>query len=72
MARRRRIRKHDIDQNLLESIFEIEREWKQIEAIVEQSIDPMDESICLEKVAREKYLYLLSEARHRKISAIRY
>ena len=72
MAKRRKIRKQDVNQALLDSIFRVEREWKHIQSIVQKSVDPMDASINLEKLAREKYLYLLREARHRKISAIRF
>lgn len=72
MARRRKIRKKDLDQQLLEAIFYVEHEWKELQGIREKSVDPMDASVFLEKIAQEKYLYLLSEARHRKISAIRY
>lgn len=68
----RKIRKQDVDQALLDAIFLIERDWKQIQSIANKSIDPTDSSAAYEKLAREKYLYLLREARHRKISAIRY
>lgn len=68
----KRIRKQDIDQELLDSIFTLEREWKQIRSIVEKSIEPMETSLCKKSIAEAKYLYLLFEARHRKISAIRY
>lgn len=68
----RKIKKRDVDKQLLDAIFKIEREWKQIQNIVEKSIDPHDSSLQYEKLSREKYLFLLREARHRKISAIRY
>ncbi|GGB50916.1 DUF2508 family protein [Virgibacillus dakarensis] len=68
----KKIKKKDIDEQLLDSIFTLEREWKQIRSLVERSIEPMDTSIYRENLAQAKYLFLLREARHRKISAIRY
>ncbi|MEW9675331.1 YaaL family protein [Lentibacillus sp. L22] len=68
----RRIKKKDIDEELLDAIFTLEREWKQIRSLIERSIDPMESSILRENLAQAKYLYLLREARHRKISAVRY
>ncbi|WP_269410807.1 YaaL family protein [Lentibacillus daqui] len=68
----RRIKKKDIDEELLDAIFNLEREWKQIRSLIERSIDPMESSILRENLAQAKYLYLLREARHRKISAVRY
>ncbi|MEN1966487.1 YaaL family protein [Lentibacillus sp. N15] len=68
----KKIKKKDIDEELLDAIFTLEREWKQIRSLLEKSIEPMDSSVHMEKLAEAKYLYLLREARHRKISAIRY
>lgn len=68
----KKLKKKVVDKQLLDAIFNIEREWKQIQNIVEKSIDPEDVSVQFESLAREKYLYLLREARHRKISAVRY
>lgn len=69
---KKKIKKRDVDTQLLDAIISVEREWKQLQEIASRSVDPMDSSKQLEKLAQEKYLYLLREARHRKISAIRY
>lgn len=69
---KKRLKKSDIDEQLLDSIFTLEQEWKQIRMLLEKSIDPIDSSVYLESIAQAKYLYLLCEARHRKISASRY
>lgn len=69
---RKKLKKEDIDKQLLDSIFTLEQEWKQIRSLVEKSIEPMDSSMYRESLAQAKYLYLLREARHRKVSAIRY
>lgn len=68
----RKVKKRDVDEQLLHSIFALEREWKQIQSILEKSIEPTYDGMYMEKLAREKYLYLLREARSRKISAVRY
>lgn len=68
----RKISKRTIDQQLLDSIFTLESEWRHIQAIIESSIEPVDSSIYKQGLAQAKYLFLLREARHRKISAIRW
>lgn len=68
----KKVKKKHIDEKLLDTIFILEREWKSIESIVEKSIEPSLTTIHKEKFAQAKYLFLLREARHRKISAIRY
>lgn len=68
----RKVKKRDVDEELLQSIFAAEREWKQIKAIMEKSIEPIESGINRQNLALAKYLFLLKEARHRKISAIRY
>ncbi|WP_106495635.1 YaaL family protein [Lentibacillus sp. Marseille-P4043] len=68
----KKVKRKDIDEQLLDSIFTLEHEWKQIRSLVEKSIEPLESSICKQKLAEAKYLFLLREARHRKVSAIRY
>ncbi|MUK88100.1 DUF2508 family protein [Ornithinibacillus sp. L9] len=73
MGRKRKKRKkREVDELLLDSLFTVEREWKQIKSIVDKSIDPTIEGKNSERLAQAKYLFLLREARERKISAIRY
>lgn len=73
MGRKKKRRKRrEVDEQLLDSLFKIEREWKQIKSIVDQSIEPTFEGKCSELIAQSKYLVLLREARCRKISAVRY
>lgn len=68
----RKIKKRDVDTELLETIFTLERKWKHLQSIMEKSIEPKEKGIYEEKVARAKYIFLLKEARYRNISAIRY
>ncbi|GIO28185.1 hypothetical protein J43TS3_27960 [Ornithinibacillus bavariensis] len=72
VGRKKRKQKREVDELLLEAIFSIEREWKQIKSLINQSIEPTFEGRSSEKVAQSKYLFLLREAKHRKISAVRY
>ncbi|SET74494.1 Protein of unknown function [Oceanobacillus limi] len=72
MGRKRKKRKREVDESLLDSLFTIEKEWKQIKSIVDQSIDPTIDGKNSELIAQAKYLFLLREARERNISAIRY
>ncbi|WP_047980687.1 YaaL family protein [Ornithinibacillus contaminans] len=70
--KKKRRRKREVDELLLDSIFSIEHEWKQIKSIVSKSIDSSINGRSTEKIAQAKYLFLLREAKHRKISAVRY
>lgn len=67
----RRIKKKDVDAEILDVIFVLEREWKKIQSIGAQSIERTAYSRYIESLARAKYLYLLREARHRNMSAMR-
>lgn len=69
--RRRAIRKR-MDKELLEIIYELQWEWKRIQEVLENSIEPSDHSIYQEKIAKAKFMFLLREARHLNIHAIKY
>lgn len=61
-----------VDQDLLNVLFSAESDWKKLRKIVDNSIDPLDESRQLLQLAEAKYMFLLKEAKHRKVSALRY
>ncbi|SFD72386.1 Protein of unknown function [Lentibacillus persicus] len=65
-------RKREVDKQLLDSLFAIEYEWKQIQSILNKSIESTEDGFYKENLARAKYLYLLKEAKHRKIRATRF
>lgn len=67
----RRVKKQHIDIELLDAIFALEKDWKQIQEIGAQSIERTGESRSIETLARARYLFLLREARHRNVSALR-
>jgi len=69
--RRKKI-KREMDRALLDAVFIHEAEWKNLQSIVEKSIEPLDESRFKLKLAQAKYMYLLREAKYRKISYLRY
>ncbi|MFD2045601.1 YaaL family protein [Ornithinibacillus salinisoli] len=72
MGRKRKKRKREVDETLLDALFTIEREWKQIKSLVNKSIEPTMDGKNSELLAQSKYMFLLREARERKISAVRY
>lgn len=61
-----------VDKELLNVIFSVESEWRKLRNIVDLSVDPLDESRQKLKLAEATYMFLLKEAKHRKISALRY
>ena len=67
----KKVTKRDVDNDLLDAIFLAEQEWKQIQSIVGKSIGLTHSGIQLEAFARAKYLFLLREARYRKLNAMR-
>lgn len=69
--RRKRMRKN-MDRQLLDAIFSVEADWKKLRQIVDHSIDPLDGTRNKLKLRESSYMFLLKEAKHRKISALRY
>lgn len=69
---RRKRRQREVDRQLLDAIFTLETEWKKLRYIIDNSIEPMAESQQTLQLAEAKYMFLLKEAKHRKISALRY
>lgn len=69
---RRKKLQGEMNRSLLDSIFRLEAEWKQIQYIIENSIDPVEESRHRLQLAQAKYIFLLKEAKHRGISYLNY
>lgn len=69
---RKKAKKKEIDEHLLNTIIKLKNEWQQIQSIVEKSIEPADSSLYQQSLSRAKYLFLLREARHRNLSANRH
>ena len=69
---RRKKRKRQVDEQLLEAIFTVEQEWKRVQSIVEQSIEPTVEGQNRVAIAQAKYVFLLREAKRRQINALSY
>lgn len=69
---RRKRRQKEMDRDLLDAIFKIEAEWKKLQILVDNSIEPMDESRQKLQLTEAKFMFLLKEAKHRKISVLRY
>lgn len=74
MLVRRRVSKESVDYKLLESIFTLEAEWKQFQQIIDNSydIDNIIENEFMFHLKQAKYMFLLQEAKHRKVRAFRY
>ena len=69
--RRKKIRR-DKNKALLDAFFETEYEWKNLQAIVESSIEPKSESFYLLELLEARYIFLLKEAKERNLNALRY
>jgi hypothetical protein len=69
---RKKVKKRELDEHLLNTIMKLKNEWQQIQSIVERSIEPMDSSLYQQNLAQAKYLFLLREARHRNLNARRH
>lgn len=71
MRRRRRRQRRLVDEDLLRGIFSKEAEWRSLRDIVDRSVDPLNEARYKLKLSEAMYMFLLKEAKHRKISALR-
>lgn len=69
---RRKAMKKKMDEELLETIYDLQWEWKRLEGVLANSIEPSADSIYQEKIAKAKFMFLLREARHLNIHAIKY
>ncbi|AZU59830.1 YaaL family protein [Neobacillus mesonae] len=68
--RKERLRK-EFDEKLLFQLNKCKEYWQKEKALLEKSFDPSEEVICQTKIAEAKYIFLLREAKQRKISLIR-
>ncbi len=64
--------KVDVDKQLLQTIYKLQWEWKQSDAIVENSVEAADAAHYNRSLSQAKYLFLLREARLRQVSAAQY
>ncbi|HLR60224.1 MAG TPA: YaaL family protein [Pseudogracilibacillus sp.] len=72
MFNRRKKFRRDKNKALLDAFFETEYEWKNLQAIVESSIEPKIESFYLLELLEARYIFLLKEAKERNLNALRY
>ncbi|MDN4527699.1 YaaL family protein [Fictibacillus fluitans] len=66
-SRKGRLRKEG-DQRLLQSLDEIKTVWTNQKAMVERSLEPSDQVLYELKLTEAKYLFLLKEAKIRKVT----
>ncbi|MCT1901782.1 YaaL family protein [Oceanobacillus sojae] len=68
----KRLKKKDMDQELLNALYQVEGEWRQLQDFVRKSIDPSRNGMQEKLLAKSKYLMLLREARVRNVKADRF
>lgn len=68
----RRKLKRKIDQQLLETIVQVKLMWKKTEHMIEKSVEIDEEMLYYEKIAKAKYVFLLKQARTRKLNSIQF
>jgi hypothetical protein len=67
MFSRRKIKKNEVDEQLLEKIRQYRFRWKHLKELLENSIEPSENTLNDLAVAKAKYFFLLKEARNRKL-----
>lgn len=67
----KRLKRSDVDKELLEDIFKMKNDWMSIRSIIERSVDASEMGRYDLQVAQAKYLFMLREARHRNLNALR-
>jgi hypothetical protein len=65
--RKGRLRK-EYDEKLLMQLQRFKNDWQQEKQLLEKSFDPSEEVICQTKIAEVKYIFLLIEAKQRKVT----
>ncbi|RLL41709.1 DUF2508 family protein [Oceanobacillus piezotolerans] len=71
MGKGKKRKRMDIDRELLETIVELEKEWKQIRMIMNKSIESSQVVGMHLALAEAKYMFAFREARRRNLRAIR-
>lgn len=61
-----------MDKELLNALYQVEGEWRQLQDFVRKSIDPSQNGMKEELLAKSKYMMLLREARIRNVKATRF
>ncbi|SIS53666.1 YaaL family protein [Salimicrobium flavidum] len=69
MFNRKKKKKRQEEERLIENIRDAHEEWRKLDRLMQQSIDPSEEGYRQLTVAKAKYFYLLREARIRNINA---
>lgn len=67
----KRLKRSDVNKELLADIFKMKNDWVSIQSIIERSVDASEMGQYDLQVAQAKYLFMLREARHRNLSALR-
>lgn len=68
LFRRKGWLKKEYDEKLITQLTRFKDHWQQEKLLLEKSFDPSEEVICQTKIAEAKYIFLLREAKQRKLS----
>lgn len=69
--RHKSLLRKEYDEKLLNQLDEYKCYWQQQKLLLDKSFDPSEEVICQTKIAEVKYLFLLKEAKQRKVTFMR-
>ncbi|SFL75319.1 Protein of unknown function [Gracilibacillus orientalis] len=71
MFRSKKVKKAELDQECLDKIFQLKKEWNYLDDILNRSIEPSESGQFDLAIKKAKYFYLLREAKVRRLSAIK-
>ncbi|MDX8045494.1 YaaL family protein [Gracilibacillus sp. S3-1-1] len=71
MFRSKKVKRSDMDQELLNQLFHLKKEWVYLEDLLNRSIEPSESGQFDLAITKAKYFYLLREAKVRNLSAIK-
>lgn len=69
--RRKGSLRREYDEKLVQLLEQQKAEWKRQEKMMERSLEPSEDVICHLKITEAKYLYLLKEAKQRRVQVNR-
>jgi hypothetical protein len=67
MFGKKKVKRKDIDEELLRKIHKYRIEYNNLNEILTNSIDPTEQGLFDQSISRAKYFFLLKEARYRQI-----
>ncbi|WP_042354605.1 YaaL family protein [Bacillus rubiinfantis] len=68
LFRRKEWLRKEFDEKLITQLNRFKEQWQQEKSLLDKCFDPSEEVVCQTKITEAKYIFLLREAKQRRIS----